>query len=50
MIYCFYNRPFLCRTLTGLIESRGMRWDMYVSRIGEVRNAYNILVGKPKGK
>jgi hypothetical protein len=26
-----------------------MRWAGYVARIGEKRNAYRILVGKPEG-
>jgi hypothetical protein len=25
-----------------------MRWVGHVARMGEVRNAYNILVGKPE--
>jgi hypothetical protein len=27
-----------------------MRWAGYVARIGEKRNAYRLLIGKPKGK
>jgi hypothetical protein len=27
-----------------------MRWTGHVGRIGEKRNAYRILVGKPEGK
>jgi hypothetical protein len=27
-----------------------MRWAGHVARIGETRNAYRILVGKPEGK
>jgi hypothetical protein len=27
-----------------------MRWAGYVARIGDMRNAYNILVGKPYEK
>jgi hypothetical protein len=30
--------------------SRRMRWAGYVARMGEKRNAYSILVGKPEGK
>jgi hypothetical protein len=30
-----------------VIKSRGMRWVGYVAQMGEMRNAYNILVGKP---
>jgi hypothetical protein len=27
-----------------------MRWEGHVVQIGEMRNAYSILVGKPEGK
>jgi hypothetical protein len=27
-----------------------MRWAGYIARIGEKRNAYRLLVGKPVGK
>jgi hypothetical protein len=27
-----------------------MRWEGHVARIGEKRNAYRLLVGKPEGK
>jgi hypothetical protein len=30
-----------------MIKSRRMRWARPVARIGEKRNAYGILVGKP---
>jgi hypothetical protein len=33
-----------------MIKSRGMRWAGHVARMGETRNAYRILVGKPEGK
>jgi hypothetical protein len=26
-----------------------MRWARYVARMGEMRNAYSILVGRPEG-
>jgi hypothetical protein len=29
---------------------RRMRWAGHVAQMGEKRNAYRILVGKPKGK
>jgi hypothetical protein len=29
---------------------RRMRWARHVTRMGERRNAYKILVGKPQGK
>jgi hypothetical protein len=33
-----------------IIESRRMRWAGHVARIGEKRNVYRLLVGKPEGK
>jgi hypothetical protein len=33
-----------------IIKSRGMRGAGHVARMGETRNAYRILVGKPEGK
>jgi hypothetical protein len=33
-----------------VIKSRRMRWAGHIARMEEVRNAYNILVGKPEGK
>jgi hypothetical protein len=32
------------------IKSRRMRWAGRVVRMGEGRNVYRILVGKPEGK
>jgi hypothetical protein len=32
-----------------MVKSRRMRWAGHVARIGEKRNAYRILVGKPEG-
>jgi hypothetical protein len=36
--------------IIGMIKSRRMRWARHVARMGEKRNAYRILVGKPEGK
>jgi hypothetical protein len=33
-----------------MIKSRKMRWTGHAARMGEKRNAYRILVGKPEGK
>jgi hypothetical protein len=33
-----------------VIKARRMRWAGHVVRMGEVRGAYNILVGKPEGR
>jgi hypothetical protein len=32
-----------------MIKSRRMTWAGHVARLGEKRNAYRILVGKPEG-
>jgi hypothetical protein len=31
-------------------KSRRMRWVGHIAHMGEMRNAYKIMVGKPKGK
>jgi hypothetical protein len=33
-----------------MIKSRRMRWAGHVVHMGEMKNAYKILVGKPEGK
>jgi hypothetical protein len=33
-----------------MIKSRKMRWVGYVGRMGEMRNAFKTLAGKPEGK
>jgi hypothetical protein len=33
-----------------MIKSRRMRWAGHSARMGEKRNTYRILVGKPEGK
>jgi transcription termination factor 2 len=40
------NTPSIIR----IIKSRRIRWAGHVARMGEKRNAYRILVGKPEGK
>jgi hypothetical protein len=32
------------------VKSRRMRWAGHVTRMGEERKVYKVLVGKPKGK
>jgi hypothetical protein len=41
-----YSSPSIIR----IIKSRRMRWAGHVERIGEKKNAYRLLVGKPEGK
>jgi len=33
-----------------VIKSGRIRWTGHVARMGEMRNVYNIFVGKPEGK
>jgi hypothetical protein len=41
-----YSSPGIVR----VIKARRMRWVGHVARVGEVRGAYNILVGRPEGR
>jgi hypothetical protein len=45
-LHNLYSSPNIIR----MIKSRRMRWAGHVARMGETRNAYRILVGKPEGK
>jgi hypothetical protein len=45
-LHNLYCSPSIIR----MIKSRRMRWEEHVARLGEKRNAYRILVGKPEGK
>jgi hypothetical protein len=41
-----YSSPNIIR----VIKSRRLRWAGHVARMGEKRDAYSILVGRPKGR
>jgi hypothetical protein len=41
-----YSSPSIIR----ILKSRRMRWVGHVARMGEMRNTYRLLVGKPEGK
>jgi hypothetical protein len=45
-LHGLYSSPSIIR----VIKARRMRWAGYVARMGEVRGAYNILVGRPEGR
>jgi hypothetical protein len=45
-LHSLYSSPSIIRA----IKARRMRWAGHVARMGEVRGAYNILVGKPEGR
>jgi len=41
-----YYSPNIVR----VIKSRRMRWEGHVAHMGERRDVYRVLVGKPEGK
>jgi hypothetical protein len=45
-LHNLYSSPDIIRQ----IKSRRMRWEGHVARMGEGRNLYRVLVGKPEGK
>jgi hypothetical protein len=45
-LHGLYSSPGIVR----VIKARRMRWVRHVARMGEVRGAYNILVGMPEGR
>jgi hypothetical protein len=45
-LHNLYSSPNIVR----VIKSRRMRWAGHVSRMGEGRGVYKVLVGRPEGK
>jgi hypothetical protein len=45
-----HSRENLKSYIISIIWSRRMRWAGHVARMGEKRNVYRLLVGKPEGK
>ncbi|KAJ4433744.1 hypothetical protein ANN_16055 [Periplaneta americana] len=45
-LQALYSSPDIIRN----IKSRRLRWAWHVARMGESRNAYRVLVGRPEGK
>jgi hypothetical protein len=45
-LHDLYSSPDIIR----IIKSRKMKWVGHVSQMGEKRNAYRLLVGKPEQK
>jgi hypothetical protein len=45
-LHGLYSSPSIVRVM----KARRMRWVGHVACMGEVRGAYNILVGKPEGR
>jgi hypothetical protein len=47
-LHDLYYSPSM--SIIRIIKSRSMRWVGHVARMGEKRNAYRLLVGKPERK
>jgi hypothetical protein len=45
-LHGLYSSPGIVR----VIKARRMRWAEHLARMGEVRGAYNISVGRPEGR
>jgi hypothetical protein len=45
-LHDLYSLPSIIK----IIRSRKMRWAGHVAQMGEKRNVYRLLVGKPEGK
>jgi hypothetical protein len=45
-LHGLYSAPNIIK----MIKSRRMRWAGHVAGMGEIRNEYKSLVGKPDGK
>jgi hypothetical protein len=45
-LHNLYSSPSIIR----IIKSRRMRWAGHVAQMGEKKNVYKLLVGKPEGK
>jgi hypothetical protein len=45
-LHSLYSFPSIMK----IIKSRRMRWAGHVALMGEKRNVYRLLVGKPEGK
>jgi hypothetical protein len=45
-LHDMYSFPSIIR----IMKARRMRWAGHLARMGEKRNAYRLLVGKPEGR
>jgi hypothetical protein len=45
-LHDLYSSPSIIK----MVKTRGMRWAGHVARMGEKRNVYRLLVGKPEGR
>jgi len=44
------NDLYSTSNIVRVIKSRRMRWAVHVARMGEEREVYKVLVGKPEGR
>jgi hypothetical protein len=44
------HESYVSTNVIRVIKSRRMRWNGHVTRMGEIRNIYKVLVGKPEEK
>jgi hypothetical protein len=44
------HNMYLSPDIIRQVKSRRMRWAVYAARVGEKRNLYKVMVGKPEGK
>jgi hypothetical protein len=49
-LYAELNNLYSSPSIVQVIKSRRMRWEGHVACMGEGRDVYRVLVGKPKGK
>jgi hypothetical protein len=45
-LYALYSSPYIIRVM----KARRLRWSGHVGRMGEIRGAYRILVGKSEDR
>jgi hypothetical protein len=45
-----FHNLYSSLSIIKIVKSRRMRWAGHVVRMGEKRNVYRLLVGKPEGK
>jgi hypothetical protein len=47
-LHDLYSSPSM--SIIRIMKARRMRWAGHVARMGEKRNAYRLLAGKPEGR
>jgi hypothetical protein len=47
LVFLEKDITFKLSNIIRMIKSKKMKWEGHVAKIGDTRNAYRILVGKP---